>query len=111
MKQLSVPKEIIENCFSQVLATKSHETSENSDTNYFIDADLSILGQSGEVYTKYYKNVRKEYAVYPNIVYNSGRKKALQHFLTMENIFKTEYFYQKFEETARKNIQKEIELL
>ena len=37
--------------------------------------------------------------------------KALQHFLTMENIFKTEYFYQKFEETARKNIQKEIELL
>lgn len=111
MNQLSIPNKVIENCFSQILATKSHKTSENSDTNYFTDADLSILGQSWEVYTQYYKNVRKEYAVYPNIIYNSGRKKALQHFLTMENIFKTEYFYQKFEETARKNIQKEIELL
>ncbi|WP_047790533.1 HD domain-containing protein [Tenacibaculum mesophilum] len=111
MNQLSIPNKVIENCFSQILATKSHKTSENSDTNYFTDADLSILGQSWEVYTQYYKNVRKEYAVYPNIIYNSGRKKALLHFLTMENIFKTEYFYQKFEETARKNIQKEIELL
>ncbi|AZJ33935.1 hypothetical protein D6200_08115 [Tenacibaculum mesophilum] len=111
MNQLSIPNKVIENCFSQILATKSHKTSENSDTNYFTDADLSILGQSWEVYTQYYKNVRKEYAIYPNIIYNSGRKKALLHFLTMKNIFKTEYFYQKFEETARKNIQKEIELL
>ncbi|REH46465.1 putative metal-dependent HD superfamily phosphohydrolase [Tenacibaculum gallaicum] len=111
MKQLSVPKEIIENCYSQILATKSHKIAKDSDTNYFTDADLSILGQDWEVYTQYYKNVRKEYAIYPNLVYNSGRKKALQHFLTMENIFKTEYFYQKFEETARKNIQREIELL
>ena len=111
MNQLSVPKEIIDNCYAQILATKSHKNSEDLDTNYFTDADLSILGQDWEVYTQYYKNVRKEYALYPNLVYNSGRKKALQHFLTMENIFKTEYFYQKFEETARKNIQREIELL
>ncbi|XRE42647.1 metal-dependent phosphohydrolase, HD superfamily [Tenacibaculum discolor] len=111
MKQLSVPNEIIENCYSQILATKSHKTSEDSDTNYFTDADLSILGQDWEVYTQYYKNVRKEYAIYPNMIYNSGRKKALQHFLTMENIFKTDFFYLKFEETARINIQREIELL
>lgn len=111
MKQLLVPTKIIENCYSQILATKSHKTSEDSDTNYFIDADLSILGQDWEVYTQYYKNVRKEYAIYPNMIYNSGRKKALQHFLRMENIFKTEYFYLKFEETARINIQRETELL
>jgi len=111
MEQLSVPKEIIENCYSQILATKSHKIAEDSDTNYFTDADLSILGQDWEVYAQYYKNVRKEYAIYPNLVYNSGRKKALQHFLAMKRIFKTEYFHQKFEETARKNIQREIELL
>lgn len=111
MKQLSVPTKIIENCYSQILATKSHKTADDSDTNYFTDADLSILGQDWEAYTQYYKNVRKEYAVYPNVIYNSGRKKALQHFLTMENIFKTEYFYLKFEEIARRNIQREIDLL
>ncbi|MEE4000607.1 hypothetical protein V1T75_09680 [Tenacibaculum sp. FZY0031] len=111
MKQLSVPKEMIESCCTQILATKSHNVAEDSDTNYFTDADLSILGQDWKIYTQYYTNVRKEYAVYPSLVYNSGRKKALQHFLTMKKIFKTEYFFQKFEDTARKNIQKEIELL
>ncbi|WP_299006260.1 hypothetical protein [uncultured Tenacibaculum sp.] len=111
MQLLSVPKEIIKRCENQILATKHHKVSEDTDTNYFTDADLSILGSNWETYEQYYKNVRKEYAVYPNLVYNSGRKKALKHFLTMDNIFKTEYFHQKFEKAARENIQREIDLL
>ncbi|WGH77029.1 hypothetical protein P8625_07810 [Tenacibaculum tangerinum] len=111
MKQLLVPEEIINNCRAQILATKAHNLSKSSDTNYFIDADLSILGQEWEVYVQYYKNVRKEYTMYPNLIYNSGRKKALQHFLTMENIYKTDFFYEKFEKNARTNIQREIALL
>nr|WP_299030955.1 hypothetical protein [uncultured Tenacibaculum sp.] len=111
MQLLSVPKEIIKRCENQILATKHHKVSEDTDTNYFTDADLAILGSNWETYEQYYKNVRKEYAVYPNLVYNSGRKKALKHFLTMDNIFKTEYFHQKFEKAARENIQREIDLL
>ncbi|WP_428741230.1 HD domain-containing protein [Tenacibaculum sp.] len=111
MQQLHVPKPIIEDCKNQILATKTHKLSEDSDTNYFIDTDLSVLGKSWEIYSQYYKNVRKEYAIYPNLIYNPGRKKALTHFLDMDKIFKTEYFYQKFEKTARENIQREIELL
>ncbi len=111
MQLLSVPKEIIKRCENQILATKHHKVSEDTDTNYFTDADLAILGSNWETYEQYYKNVRKEYAAYPNLVYNSGRKKALKHFLTMDNIFKTEYFHQKFEKAARENIQREIDLL
>ena len=111
MQLLSVPQEIIKRCENQILATKHHKLSEDTDTNYFTDADLAILGANWETYQQYYKNVRKEYAVYPNLVYNSGRKKALKHFLTMDNIFKTEYFYKKFEKTARENIQREIDFL
>ena len=111
MKQLGVSTELIEACKKQILATKSHVVSDNEDTNYFTDADLSVLGQGWEVYSKYSKNVRKEYAVYPDSVYNPGRKKVLQHFLAMERIFKTDYFCEKYEVQARKNLEGELELL
>jgi predicted metal-dependent HD superfamily phosphohydrolase len=85
--------------------------SENTDTNLFTDADLSILGQPWETYLAYAQNVRKEYGQYPKIIYRSGRKKVLRHFLEMERIFKTEYFFEKYEICARKNIEQELENL
>lgn len=111
MKQLSVPGEKIELCKAQILATKSHIKSTNSDTNYFTDADLSILGQAWGEYQIYCSNVRKEYSIYPDFVYQPGRKKVLNHFLAMDRIFKTDYFYSKFEEQAKQNIERELELL
>lgn len=111
MKQIGLSDELIENCKSQILATKTHRVSADSDTNYFTDADLSVLGMPWEEYSAYYKNVRKEYAIYPDFVYNSGRKKVLNHFLAMECLFKTDFFYEKFEFQARQNLQYEMDLL
>jgi predicted metal-dependent HD superfamily phosphohydrolase len=111
MKQISVPTETLDTCKEHILATKSHLKSTNNDTNYFTDADLSVLGQNWETYSDYYQNVRKEYSIYPDFVYNPGRKKVLNYFLTMERIFKTDYFCEKFENQAKQNLLKEIELL
>ncbi len=111
MSRLSVPKSIIENCKKQILATKSHLLNIDSDVNYFTDADLSVLGQDWNSYKNYYKNVRKEYSIYPDLLYNLGRKKVLKHFLAMEKIYKTHYFYEKFEMNAKLNLQKELDLL
>ncbi len=111
MQQLSVSNDIIERCKNQILATKSHSKSTDSDTNYFTDADLSVLGQPWEIYSLYYKNVRKEYAIYPDFIYNPGRKKVIQHFLSMNSIFKTDYFYNQFEKVAKENLMKELSYL
>lgn len=111
MKQIPVSKDKIELCKKQILATKSHIKSTDSDTNYFTDADLSVLGQNWETYLLYCKNVRKEYSIYPTLVYNPGRKKVLNHFLSMDRIFKTDFFYNKFELQAKQNLQQEIESL
>lgn len=111
MKSIGISLEIIEGCKAQIMATKAHFLSENEDTNYFTDADLSVLGQSWEMYSEYYQNVRKEYAIYPDLIYNAGRKKVLKHFLAMERIFKTDYFYLKFEQQARVNLEKELTIL
>ena len=99
MKQISVSNDKVELCKNQILATKSHIKSTDRDTNYLTDADLSVLGQNWQTYSLYYKNVRKEYSIYPDFVYNPGRKKVLNHFLSMDKIFKTDFFYKKFERT------------
>ena len=50
LSQISNSFELIDLCKNQILATKKHLFSTNSDTNYFTDADLSILGQEWEIY-------------------------------------------------------------
>ncbi|AJH14939.1 HD domain-containing protein [Myroides profundi] len=111
MSRVGIKEEICEIVTKQIIATKSHVLTEDRDTNYFLDADLSILGQSFDLYIAYFKEVRKEYSIYPDDVYNPGRLKVLKHIILMDKIFKTEYFYNKLEVQARANIIKELELL
>ena len=111
MQLIGVPKPIIEKSVQQILATKDHLVSDDNDTNFFTDADLSILGQDWSVYENYYKQVRKEYSLFPDLIYIPGRKKVLQHFLQMERIFKTEFFFNKFEPQAKENLQRELNQL
>ena len=108
MKQFGIPSETVEAVANMILATKTHLLSENHDINLFTDADLSVLGSDWDSYSEYAKNVRKEYRIYPDLIYKPGRRKVLQHFLNMERIFKTEHFYRKFEAQARENLQKEL---
>lgn len=105
------PKEKIDKCQFMILATKTHTVSTDNDTNYFTDADLSILGQSRNAYITYTQQVRKEYSIYPDFLYNPERKKVLQHFLQMDRIFKTEYYFEKFERQARENLHLELQTL
>jgi len=95
----------------QILATKSHQKSDYEDTNYLLDADLSVLGKDFKTYLEYTQNIRKEYSIYPDFLYKPGRKKVLKHFLELESIFKTDYFKDKYEMQAKENIAAELGLL
>ncbi|MDI9257939.1 HD domain-containing protein [Flavobacterium sedimenticola] len=108
LTEIKYPAEKIAKCAQLIIATKNHHLSEDADTNWLIDADLAVLGQNPETYQAYADNIREEYTLYPDFLYNSGRKKALQHFLKMPNIYKTEYFSNKYEKQARINIQNEL---
>ncbi|PKV49194.1 putative metal-dependent HD superfamily phosphohydrolase [Aquimarina sp. MAR_2010_214] len=111
LSSLSIEDNRITLCSDIILATKGHHISENKDINYFTDADLSILGSDWKNYEEYFKNVRKEYKYYPDFMYNKGRIKVLNHFINMPAIFKSEYFYKRFEAKAKENLQQEIDLL
>ncbi|MFC4687128.1 hypothetical protein ACFO4P_09305 [Epilithonimonas pallida] len=111
LEKLNVPQEKITRIYNQILATKSHKKSEDSDINFLLDADLAILGQDWKIYENYTQQIRKEYSIYPDFMYKPGRKKILTHFLEFEEIFKTDYFKGKYEEKARENIQRELVII
>jgi predicted metal-dependent HD superfamily phosphohydrolase len=95
-------------CKESILATKEHKKSTNSDINLLLDLDLAILGQTPETYISYTQKIRKEYCIYPNFLYKPARRKAMIHFLEQEQIFKTDEFFDKYENQARENIKNEI---
>lgn len=111
LTELSFPQEKITRCIGMILATKGHTVTGDNDTDYFTDADLSILGQTKNLYSEYARQVRKEYSVYPAFIYNQGRKKVLNHFLNMTRIYKTSYFFDHFELQARDNMKDELKTL
>lgn len=111
LTELGLSKEETAIVSNQILATKSHQNSENSDINFLLDADLSVLGKDWKTYLDYTQKIRKEYSIYPDFLYKPGRKKVLRHFLELESIFKTEYFKGKYEVQAKENIEKELQLL
>lgn len=111
LTELGVANKDIKACRAMIVATKGHTVSETSDINYFTDADLSILGQQWELYDIYRKNVRKEYSIYPNSVYNKGRVKVLNELFNTSKLYKTEPFITLYEAQAKENMGKEIELL
>lgn len=111
MTRLGLPGIVKAKCSSQIKATKGHQVSSDNDTNYFIDADLAILGSGDESYKEYAKQIRREYRIYPDFLYKPGRQKVLRHFLAMENIYKTSWFKEKYEEQARRNMTNELNSL
>lgn len=101
---LSLPESVINTCAKMIMATKRHEDIDE-ETNLFTDADLSILGTDAKIYLQYTKEIRLEYRIYPDLVYVPGRKKVIDHFLSMKRIYKTEPFFSRYEENARINLE------
>jgi predicted metal-dependent HD superfamily phosphohydrolase len=104
---IAVPEESVVRCKEFILATKRHQQVDD-EIDLFTDADLSILGSSPETYRIYTTQVRKEYSIYPDLLYKPGRKKVLLHFLGMQTIYKTSSFREKYEAQARRNLEAEL---
>jgi predicted metal-dependent HD superfamily phosphohydrolase len=108
LSTIAYPANKIAKCANMILATKQHLTSEDNDTNFLLDADLAILGTNEEDYQKYKDQIREEYSVYPDFMYNAGRRKTMQQFLNRDTIYKTAYFINKFNQQAKNNIEREL---
>jgi predicted metal-dependent HD superfamily phosphohydrolase len=115
LAKLNIDKQIISDSYSLILATKKHflpkELNSSFDAKFLIDIDLSILGADLENYKEYIKQIRQEYSIYPDLLYNNRRKKVLEHFLNSKRIYKTDLFFKLYEKKARKNLAFELHQL
>lgn len=108
--EIDYPFENTEYVVKLILATCSHKKSKDENINLFVDIDLAILGSVPKTYEKYFQNIRKEYSVFPDSMYNHGRINILKS-LKKDGVFSTQYFKQLFENDAIRNISCEIIIL
>jgi len=109
-------EDIINQVYHYIIMTKQHNVSnseEDSDLQYFIDADMSILGQDRAIYSNYASAIRQEYCHVPHELYCEKRAGFLRSTLSCTNryIYASTLFRDSFEDKARDNLEWECSLL
>ena len=111
LKETSIPLAQIEKVVQYIKATKTHESNNDMDLNFFLDFDLSILGADDTIYDVYTRQIREEFSLMPSFLYKRGRRKVLNALLDRPQIYQTSVFYNTMEAKARENLQRELNKL
>lgn len=92
---------------TMIEGTAHHLHPANIDTAVLYDADLAILGAERGVYATYVAEVRAEYAHVDDGAWRTGRLDVLHAFLGRDRIYATDSGFERWETTARANLQGE----
>lgn len=115
MSEAQLPQTMVEKTGRLVMVTKTHQPdSGDIDEQIMADVDLLILGRHPIIYDQYKNNIRKEYSTVPFYRFRPGRievLKKLEERLDNGELFHLPYFRHKAEETAKYNLQREIQEL
>lgn len=113
LQLLGLQNEMIQRVSALIMSTANHMAVVKGDlvTDYFLDCDLKILGAAEKEYFLYAESIRKEYKHVFSFIYRRERKKILFRFLQSPFIYRTSFFRETLEQQARKNLQKEIQIL
>ncbi|OWP65174.1 hypothetical protein CDA63_00815 [Hymenobacter amundsenii] len=79
------------------------------DLDFFLDADLRVLGAEPDDYAAYAHQIRQEYQLVPAELYRQGRRKVLAQLLNTPELYRTLEFRQRFGAAARQNLRKELD--
>jgi len=82
---------------------------DDADLLLFLDADLSILGAPEAAYWDYARQVRREYRLVPDLLYQPGRRKVLAKLLAAPVLFHTPALRDELDAAARRNLQAELD--
>lgn len=111
LKSAGLDERATERIHKLILATRHQYRPETSDTRILIDCDLAILGAKPERFTEYERHIRAEYALVPEPIFKTKRRKILRQFLARPSIFYTDPFIEKYETQARTNLNHALSLL
>jgi predicted metal-dependent HD superfamily phosphohydrolase len=102
------PLAIADRVAELILATKHQVKPSTPDAHILVDIDLAILGAKPEIFDTYDRQIRQEYIWVEEESYRAGRMQVLRGFLERDFIFHTPYFRQRYEQTARVNLDRAI---
>jgi predicted metal-dependent HD superfamily phosphohydrolase len=115
LSRLNFKTTLIEGVVALIMATKQHVAdpafSYQKDMALFLDLDLAVLAEDWNDYDLYRQSIRKEFNQYPEPIYKSGRRNALQQILHKEAIYYSPDFQETMEAKARQNLSRELSLL
>ena len=94
-----------------ILATKNHLAPPSADAALLLDIDLAILGQPPTTFALYESQIRQEYAWVPTATFALKRAQTLRHFLERPRIYVTTSFFNRFEQPARANLMRSLQIL
>ena len=94
-----------------ILATKHTTSPEPGDETLITDIDLAILGQPPNRFDEYEHQIREKYDWVDNAAFAHGRSAVLGSFLARPTIYQTQWFSQKYEQQARRNLTRALEKL
>jgi predicted metal-dependent HD superfamily phosphohydrolase len=91
-----------------VLITQQHGEVQTPDEALLSDIDLAILGAGPKRFDEYERQIREEYRHVPTAQFRPGRRKVLTSFLERPRIYCTDWFRERYEATARRNLERAL---
>jgi predicted metal-dependent HD superfamily phosphohydrolase len=91
-----------------VMVTRHDGAPQTTDEQLLSDIDLAILGAGAARYDEYEQQVRTEYKHVPTQLFRPGRRKLLTEFLARPHIYGTEWFRERREAQARRNLERSL---
>jgi predicted metal-dependent HD superfamily phosphohydrolase len=110
LENLAIPANNINTVHQLILNTKYHQGNDLN-SQVLLDADLAILAAKPIEYQEYSQAIRQEYAWVSESEYITGRRQVLERFLQRERIYFTPSMFDSAEQSARYNLQTEINYL
>jgi predicted metal-dependent HD superfamily phosphohydrolase len=91
-----------------VMVTKHDGEAQTPDEALLSDIDLAILGVGPKRFEEYERQIREEYAYVPTAQFRPGRRKVLTAFLERPRIYYTDWFRERYEAAARRNLERSL---
>jgi len=78
------------------------------DTLHFLDCDMAILGASPSGFEAYDRAIAEEYRAVPRWLYRHKRRQFFRMLLDSERIFLSDFFRDRLEDDARRNLERTL---
>ena len=109
LEKLGVDGRFQEAVREHILATKHTGVPKHPDSRLVADIDLSIMGYPEHIWREVKIRIALEYQHVPTQVFRTKRVEILRSFLERDRIYHTDFFQNKYEGQARKNLKEAIE--